>query len=286
MACLIKNEDDLSSSCRGEIDRFQAAREKIVAVRSACSADVERLCKSAAGQAGPLVECLRARSAELSPGCRAAAPNVPPAAAELVDAVDELTAQDRVTGTLEILQGIDSVAFTRSQIAFQLENFQALQGVANANRFTLNPQFVFGRRREFAILIKVPVLTIFPYSAQVPAVSGVGDVTTGLGWSFYARGGIRQYLGLGLQWNTGAQAALGAPWAVVPTYAIAIGLARWFSLTAELTWVKSFGSLGSYAELNLLYLRPSWSSGFRPTPSWRSTPSSAGTWRTGPSSRS
>lgn len=217
---------------------------------------MERLCKSAAGQAGPLVECLQARSAELSPGCRAAAPNVPPAAAEFVDAVDELTAQERVTGTLEILQGIDSVAFTRSQIAFQVENFQALQGVANANRFTLNPQFVFGRRREFAILIKVPVLTILPYNSQVATASGVGDVTTGLGWSLYARGQIRQYLGLGIQWNTGAQAALGAPWAVVPTYAIAIGLARWFSLTTELTWVKSFGSLGSYPELDILYFRP------------------------------
>ncbi|MGZ6036824.1 MAG: hypothetical protein ACXWLG_15350, partial [Myxococcaceae bacterium] len=256
MACLIKNEDDLSSSCRAETDRFQTAREQVLAVRSACRADVDRLCKSASGEAGPLVECLQTRRAELSAECRAAAPKLEVGAAEFIDAVDTLTSQERVMGTLEILQGLDSVAFSRSQIAFQGENFQALQGAANANRFTLNPQFVFGRHREFAILIKVPVTTIFPYRAEVATVSGVADITTGFGWSFYARGQIRQYLGLGLQWNTGAQAALGAPWALIPTYAIAVGLARWCSLTVELTWVKSFGSLGSYTELDLLSFRP------------------------------
>jgi hypothetical protein len=256
MACLVKREDELSSSCRSETDRFQAAREEVLAVRSACRADVDRLCKSVSAEAGPLVECLQTRRADLSAECRAAAPKLGTAAAEFIDAVDTLTSQEHVMGTLEILQGLDSVAFSRSQIAFQGENFQGLQGVANANRFTLNPQFVFGHRRQFAILVKVPVLTIFPYRAVVATASGVADITTGFGWSFYAREQIRQYLGLGLQWNTGTQAALGAPWALIPTYAIAVGLARWCSLTVELTWVKSFGSLGNYAELDLLYLRP------------------------------
>ena len=67
---------------------------------------------------------------------------------------------------------------------------------------------------------------------------------------------IRQYLGLGLQWKTGSEALIGAPWALEPTYAIAIGLARWLSLTTEVTWVRSFGPLGNYSELNVLYLRP------------------------------
>jgi hypothetical protein len=256
MACLIKREHELSSSCRAETDRFQAAREEVLTVRSACRADVDRLCKSASAEAGTLIDCLQTRRADLSAECRAAAPKLGAAAAELIDAVDTLGSEERVMGTLEILQGLDSVAFSRSQIAFQAENFQALEGVSNANRFTLNPQFVFGHRRQFAILIKLPVLTIFPYRAEVATASGVGDIATGFGWSFYARGQIRQYLGLALQWNTGAQAALGAPWAVIPTYTLALGLARWCSLTVELSWVKSFGSLGSYTELNLLYLRP------------------------------
>jgi hypothetical protein len=125
----------------------------------------------------------------------------------------------------------------------------------------------------------VPVLTIFPYNASVATASGVGDIWTGFAWSFYARGQIRQYLGHGLQWNTGAKAALGAPWAVILTYSLAVGLAPWCSLTVEITWVKSFGSLGSYPELDLLSLRPILVfSDSPPMRSWRSTPSSDGTW--------
>ncbi len=256
MACLARHHDDLSTSCQAETERFEAAREKVLAVRSACKADVDRLCKSESNHAGTLVQCLETRLAEVSPECRAADPGLVVKAAELVDAIDALTSKERIMETLEILQGLDSIAFTRSQIAFQGENFQSLGGVANSNRFTLNPQFVFGHRNEFAILIKVPVVTVFPYTTAIPTASGLGDVTTGLGWAFYSRGQIRQYLALGLQWNTGAQAILGAPWALEPTYAIAIGLARWLSLTTEVTWVKSFGSTGVYPGLNLLNLRP------------------------------
>ena len=256
IACLMKNQDDLSKGCKVETERFESAREKVLAVRSACRADVQRLCPGVPEEAGPLVACLQARNAELSAGCRAADPGLGAKAAELVDAIDALSSKERIMETLEILQGLDSVAFSRSQIALQGENFQAVGGVANSNRFTLNPQFVFGHRNQFAILIKVPVVSVYPYSTEIPAASGLGDLTTAFGWSFYARGQIRQYLALGLQWNTAAQSILGAPWALEPTYAIAIGLARWVSLTTELTWVRSLGSTGVYAELNILVLRP------------------------------
>ena len=81
--------------------------------------------------------------------------------------------------TLEILQKIDSIAFTRSQIAFQVENFQGLQGLGNADRFTFNPQFVSGHCNEFAIILKVPILSAYPYTTRLSTESGVSGLTTG-----------------------------------------------------------------------------------------------------------
>ena len=256
LACLVKHEDELSTPCRSQTERFHVAREKLLAGRSACQADIDRLCEGVPPRAGLLVECLQEHETSLSAGCRSVDWRAEREAADLTDAFDELTTQERIMETLDILQGIDSIAFTRSQLALQVENFQGLGGIANADRYTFNPQFVFGHRNEFAIILKVPVLSVYPYTTQLPPMSAVSDITTAFGWAFYSRGQIRQYLGLGLQWKTGAEALTGAAWALEPAYAIAIGLAQWLSVTTEVTWVRSFGPLGNYPELNLLYLRP------------------------------
>jgi len=156
---------------------------------------------------------------------------------------------------LEILQGVDSVAFSRSQILFQFDNFQDLGGQANADRFLFNPQFVFGGRHEFAVQLKVPVVMLFPDAAGAPAQTGLSDLTTAFAWGFYLHGQIGQYLSLGIQWPTAPERVLGAAWAIQPTYAIALGLARWLSLTTQLTWVRSFANNG-YPDVNLLIPEP------------------------------
>jgi len=253
--CLDEHQMDLSSSCRSEVSWISEARGKVLAVERACKADIERLCRGVAKESGPIVECLKANEAELSPGCNASDIRLALGASTIVDAVAELTREDRVKEALEILQGIDSVAFSRSQIILQFDDFQGFAGKANANRFLFNPQFVFGGRNEFALQFKVPVTMLFPDAAGAPAETGVGDVVTAFGWAFYLHGQIGQYLSLGLQSPTASAQALGAPWAVVPAYAIALGLARWLSLTVQLSWIRSFES-GGYPQSSLLIPEP------------------------------
>ena len=74
VACLIRQQDDLSSSCRPKIEQFQEAMEKISAIRAACRADAERLCADTPPEAEPLVECLQANRASLSETCRSLGP--------------------------------------------------------------------------------------------------------------------------------------------------------------------------------------------------------------------
>lgn len=255
LQCLGGHQGELSPSCQAEMDWFAGAREKFSAVKRACAADAERLCQGVPPQAGPLLECLQENEASLSSACNAADVRQAVEAAGIVDTVEEMAREDRVKEALEILQGIDAVAFSRSQILFQLDSFDGLGGKASASRLLFNPQFVFGDRHQFALQLKVPVLTIYPYAAEAPTRSGVSAVITAFAWAVSFRGGVGHYLSLTLRWPTAAQPALGASWAAAPTYALALGLARWLSLTTQLTWMRSFAR-GGYPSTNLLLLEP------------------------------
>jgi hypothetical protein len=255
--CLGKHATNLSTRCADEIAKLDAGREKMLAVQNACKADVVTLCPGAESTASGVLECLQTNEAKLSTECKAAGPSAALQAAGLVDAMDEVTSQARIADTIGILQGLDSIAFSRNQVAFVYDFFQGLGGEPiNANRFTFNPLFVFGRRNEFAISIKVPVVALFPTQAGLPTVSGVADLNTGLAWAFYSRGSIRQYLAFGLQWNNSSAALVGAPWVIVPVYAIVLGLGKWASLTLQATYSHSVGYLGAYPGVNFVELRP------------------------------
>jgi hypothetical protein len=255
--CLGQHATGLSDRCAGEITKFEEGREKMLAVQNACKSDVVTLCPGAASTASGVIDCLETNEAKLSPECKAAGPGVAFQAAGLVDAMDEITSQARISDTIGILQGLDSIAFSRNQIAFVYDYFQGLAGEpANANRFTFNPLFVFGRKNEFAIQLKVPVVALFPTAAGLPPVSGVADLNTAFAWAFYSRGSIRQYLAIGLQWNSSSAALVGAPWVIVPVYAIVLGLGKWASLTLQATYSHSIGHLGTYPGVNFVELRP------------------------------
>ena len=255
LKCLSRNDYALSPQCLAQVNRLETARQKVKALEGKCQPDVERLCPSAT-HAGELLACLEANRAELSASCKSADPAIASEAATLVDTVDEMTSEARIQDTVAILQGLNTVAFSRNQIAFSFDYFESLANKpANVDVLTFSPLFVFGPNNEFAVQFKVPVAAVFPY-ADAPAATGVGDINTAFGWAFYARGSIRQYAAVALQWNSATEASVGAPWLVSPVYAIAVGLASWVSLTTEVSWVKSFGPLDHYPGVNLLSLRP------------------------------
>ncbi|BDG05626.1 cysteine rich repeat-containing protein [Anaeromyxobacter oryzae] len=255
LACLFRNQDRLSSACEEEVESIQEAREKVTAVREACRADVERLCSDVPSEAGLLVDCLKANEGQLSRSCRSVDPGLTSAAAELIDAVEAMSGQERTREALEILQGVDTIAFSRSQVLFQVDSYQGLGGRGNANRLLFNPQLVFGDRSQFALQLKAPVLAVYPGAVGGSAQTGLGDVTTSLAWAFSGSRRSHQYLSLGLQWHTAARPALGGTWAVTPAYATSFGLARWLSLTGQLAWARSFAEDGNQ-KLNLLVLEP------------------------------
>jgi len=254
--CLAQHQFELSSSCEAEVSRISEARGRVADVRKACTADVERFCRGVPQKAGPLLECLQANETRLSSDCNPANLREAMEAGTLVDVMEEMTSQDRVREALQILQGLDSVAFSRSQILLEFDSYEALKDQANASRLLFNPQFVFGNRREFALQLKIPVVTLYPDVATSPTQSGLGAVVTSLAWNFFAQKQIRQYLGLGLQWQTASRPALGAPWALAPSYAVALGLMRGVSLTAQVVWLRSVGSSSGYPEQNLLQVEP------------------------------
>ena len=256
LRCLAQHQFELSSSCDSWVRRIAEARERVATFRRACTADVERLCQGVPPQVGPLLECLSANEARLSSGCNVADLRQAVDAGTLIDVMEVMTSQDRVREALQIFQGLDSVAFSRSQILLQFDSYEGLKDQANASRLLFNPQFVFGDRRQFSLQLKVPVTTIYPYAAGAQTQSGLGSVVTSVAWNFSATGQMRQYLGLGVQWQTAATASVGGPWALMPSYAIAVGLARWVSLTTQVVWFRSVGSSAGYPEVNLLQLEP------------------------------
>jgi hypothetical protein len=255
VACLQRQQDDLSTSCHSEIDRVQEAADKVSAIRAACRADAERLCAGAGNDAGALVECLQANRENLSDACRSLDPQKTLASAELVDAVESLKTEERSVEAQQILQGIESIAFARSQILFQIDTFEGVGGVANADRLIFNPQIAFGDRRQYSIQLKAPLITVYPYAADHPAQTGLGAVNTSVAWAFLDTPRVHQYASLGLQWISPERPPIGTAWAVLPGYAISVGLARWLSLTGQVVWARSFASSG-YPELNILLLEP------------------------------
>lgn len=254
-ACLSDFYVFLTSSCQEHVDGLKEARIRVTALREACRADAQRLCADVQSEAGPLLGCLQEHEKSLSTGCTPREP-LAIAAVALLEWSERIASEERVQQSLEILQGLDSVAFSRSQLALQFDNLQGLGGQANANRLTFNPQFVFGHRNEFALIVKVPVLAVYPYAPSVNPVTGLGAVNAGLAWAFYSRGQIKQYLALGGQFKTSTSPTLGAGWAVQPAYAIALGLARWISITTQVSWTRSFAEGVGFPEINILQVRP------------------------------
>ncbi len=256
LGCLGQHLPDLTGPCQAQLERLYGARDRVAAFRRACAPDVERLCSGSVGDAGDLVACLEERKAQISPECRATDFRAAAEAAVVQDLVEEMTSRERIRESLEILQGLDSVAFSRSQVLLQFDGFQSIADRANGGRLLFNPQFVFGEQGQFSLQVKVPVTALYPYAPGAPTQFGLGAVSTGVGWSFLRTGPVRHFAALALQWQTASSPPVGGPWAVVPAYAFGLGLARWVSLTTQVVWFRSFGGSGSYADVNLLYVEP------------------------------
>ena len=237
------------------MERIETARQSVEAVRDACRADVERLCSGVSSEGGPLVECLQTNRASLSESCQSVDLAVLTAAGQLADAVETMTSKDRTREALQIMQGIDTIAFSRSQILLQFDSFQALEDRGNATRLLFNPQFVFGQRNQFAIQLKAPVSALFPYAAGSAPQVGLADITTAFAWAFQGSGRLHQYLSLGLRWKTAAEPAIDSTWAVTPAYALAVGITQWLAFTGQLAWTRSFAENGG-PELSFLLVEP------------------------------
>jgi hypothetical protein len=176
-------------------------------------------------------------------------------AAELVDAVAVLTSEERIQETTQILQGIESVAFSRSQVLLQIDSFQGLGGAANANRLLFNPQVVFGPRNQFAVQLKAPLIAVYPYAPERSAQSGLGAVSTVVAWAFARSTRVQNHLAFSLQWKAAVEPPVGAAWGIAPTYAISVGLWRGLSVTGQFAWVRTFAS-ERYPDVNLLLVDP------------------------------
>jgi len=256
LGCLTQHQLEISGPCQSELGRIGEARDRVAAFRSACGRDLTALCADVPQEAGPLLECVDLNRARLSPECIATDFRLVWEAAAVVEVIEDMTRRERVREALEIFQGLDAVAFSRSQILLQFDSFQSLAGKGNGGRMLFNPQFVFGKEGEFALQIKVPVTALYPYSAGAPTQFGLGAVSTAFAWNFDGTGRVRQFLALGLQVETASTPAIGGPWALVPSYAIAIGVTRWLAFTTQVQWFRSLGSTGTYPELNILIVQP------------------------------
>lgn len=254
--CLDGHLPELTATCQAQMTRLTRSRAQLEVVRQACRSDVARLCAGVPQRVGAIVQCLAAHAQDLSPGCDPKEARRAVQAAALVDTLEEMTSRERIQESLQILQGLDSVAFARSQVLLQLDSFQSLANQANGARFLFNPQFVFGSRDEFALQVKVPLSVLFPYAGGAPAQYGLGAVVTAVAWNFANTGSFRHFAALGLQWQTASSAPVGGPWTIVPSYAVGAALARIVSVTVQAQWFRSLGSHPAYRELNLLVLEP------------------------------
>lgn len=254
--CLAQHQLELSDSCSGVITRFGAARELFSSMKASCKADSERLCGEHLESASELVECLRENAANLSKECNVADLDRLTEAAAVVSLLEQMTRQERVREALQVLQGIDSTAFARSQILIQIDGFERLLNRADAVRLLFNPQFVFGPGDRFSLQVKVPLLTVFPSAEGVQPQFGLGAVTTSAGWNFLNAWRTKHYVGFAVQWESASRPVVGGPWAVMPSYAVSVGFARWVSLTMQVWWLKSISGNPAYQRQSLLVFEP------------------------------
>jgi hypothetical protein len=256
IGCLSQHQLEISNACQSELGRLGEARERLSAFRDSCGNDLKSICAQVLQQAGPLVECVQENKARISPECKATDFRLVSEAAALVEATEDMASRDRVREALEILQGLDSIAFSRSQVLLQFDSFQSLAEKGNGGRLLFNPQFVFGPSSQFSVQFKIPVSALYPYAAGAPTQFGLGAVSTAVAWNFDGTGRVRQFLALGLQIDTASTPAIGGPWVLVPSYAIGVALMRWVSFTTQVQWMRSVGSSDTYPESNLLVVEP------------------------------
>jgi hypothetical protein len=150
---------------------------------------------------------------------------------------------------------VDAPVFDRNSFQLKYEWTQKAAGAA-MGQVTFKPVFVFGSEREFALRIEAPVETYYPNNADAPTVSGFSSLTTTLLWAFYSHAGIRQAVGLELQWNTATNPAVGQAWIIEPVYVVAFRISRIVAMSVELNWQKSFGTLGTYNPVNTIQFKP------------------------------
>ena len=165
---------------------------------------------------------------------------------------------------LDVLELLDAPVFERNLLQTKYEWTQKAAGAA-LGQLMFKPIFVFGQEREFALRIEAPLETFYPNTTAAPTVSGFATLTTTLMWAFFYESGIRQAIGIELQWNTATNPAVGGPWIFEPVYAVAFRLGPTVALSVELNWQKSFGNLGTYAPVNTLQLKPTITVGL---PAW------------------
>ncbi len=176
-------------------------------------------------------------------------------------AADETPAEDpahdhglrRLLDTMEVL---DTPVYSRNQLQTKIE-WKQLQGGASQTQLMFKPVFAWGKEREFALRVEMPVEYAYPgqASGQVPS-SGFASLTTTFFWAFYEWEGLRQSVGIELQWNTATTPAVGAPWIIEPIYGIGYHVGDRLAFTLEVNWQRSFGNLGGYLPVNTIQFKP------------------------------
>ncbi len=157
---------------------------------------------------------------------------------------------------LDTLEIVDTPVFSRNQLQMKFE-WKQQQAGASQTQLMVKPVFAWGAEREFALRIEAPVEYAFPGPGSgLPASSGFASLTTTFFWAFFEWEGLRQSLGLELQWNTATNPAVGAPWIIEPIYGIGYRFGRWVGATLEVNWQKSFGNLGGYLPVNTIQFKP------------------------------
>ena len=146
LGCLSRNQLELSRPCESEVVRIGEARDRLEAFRNACLGDLKALCAGVPQQAGPLLECAQENRERVSAECKATDFRLVSEAAAVVEIVEDMTRRDRVREALEILQGLDSVAFSRSQILLQFDSFQSLAGRETEGACSSTPSSSSARR--------------------------------------------------------------------------------------------------------------------------------------------
>jgi hypothetical protein len=164
---------------------------------------------------------------------------------------------------LDVLELVDAPVFDRNMLQTKYEWTQKAAG-ASMGELTFKPVFTFGEEREFALRIEAPLETFWP-SGGGSSVSGFASLTTTLMWGFFSVSGIRQAVGLELQWNTASNPAVGQPWIIEPVYVVAFKLWSTVALSVEVNWQKSFGNLGTYKPVNTIQFKPTVTVGL---PAW------------------